>query len=350
MFNAIQIAYAQAQGGVEETAQGETLFNILMTVFDVLKNIFIAALLLIASFLFAKMLSHYIINKLRDTQGETLHEDVVILVRRMVTVGVVAVGMAVAFEYVLGFDILQIIGFFGLGVGFAFKDILANLLAGIIILMQGRFHIGDFIKIGVSKGKVVEIQMRSTILKGIDGTEIIIPNANFLSKTVISYTTNPSRRAQLVVGVHYKTDLDLATRMIEDVLKQNQNILPEPKAKVIATEFGDSAIKLNVRFWVTSKDGVSWVVVRSEVVHAIKKAFEEQGITIPFPIRTIHKETEQDGLRWQGTGADSSSHEASKDTGAGRAEGAAQEGVESSETVPETQAVPVVAEASQEVV
>ena len=299
MFKVIQIAYAQAQGVVGEPAQDETLFNILVTILDVLKNIFIAGLLLVASFLFAKMLSHYIVNKLRDTQGETLHEDVVILVKRMTTVGVVAIGMAIAFEYVLGFDILQIVGFFGLGLGFAFKDLLANLLAGVIVLMQGRFHIGDFIKIGENKGKVVEIQTRSTILKGLDGTEIIIPNANFLSKTVTSYTTNPSRRVQLVVGVHYKTDMELVTKIIEDVLKQNQNILPEPKAKVIATDFGDSAIMLNVRFWVASKDGISWVVVRSEVVLAIKKAFEERGITIPFPIKTVYQGTEEDGLGWQ---------------------------------------------------
>jgi small-conductance mechanosensitive channel len=300
MFNIIQTAYAQAQGVVVETAQDETIGAILFSVFDVLKNVFIAILLLIASFLFAKVLSHYIVSKLRDTQGETLHEDVVILVKRMTTVGVVAIGMAIAFEYVLGFDILQLIGFFGLGVGFAFKDLLANLLAGVIILMQGRFHIGDFIKIGENKGKVIEIQTRSTILKGLDGTEIIIPNANFLSKTVTSYTTNPTRRVQLAVGVHYKTDLELATKIIEDTMKQNQNILPEPEAKVIATEFGDSAIMLDVRFWVASKDGISWIVVRSEVVHLIKKAFEEHGITIPFPIRTVHQGTEQDGLGWEG--------------------------------------------------
>jgi small-conductance mechanosensitive channel len=200
---------------------------------------------------------------------------------------------------------------FGLGVGFAFKDILSNLLAGVIVLMQGRFHIGDFIKIGENKGKVVEIQTRSTILKALDGTEIIIPNADFLSKTVTSYTTNPTRRVEVEVGVHYNTDLELATQIIEDVVRKNENVLPAPKSKVIAKSFADSAIILAVRFWVQTRDGTSWIIVKSQVdgtswiivksqvVHSIKKAFEEHGITIPFPIRTVHQGAPEDGLEWQ---------------------------------------------------
>lgn len=299
MFQFIQTAYAQTQGAAVEVTSDETLFNVVQGMFQVLLNIFIAVLLLFASYLFAKVLSHYIIGKLRDVQGETLHEDVVILVRRMVTVGVIAIGMGIAFQYVLGLDILQLIGFFGLGIGFAFKDMLSNLIAGVIVLMQGRFHIGDFIKIGEYMGKVVEIQTRATILKAIDGTEVIIPNAEFLSKTVISFTTNPSRRVEIAVGVHYNTDLELATEVIEDLMKQNSNILPEPKPKVIAKEFGDSAIILGVRFWVQSRDGVSWITIKSQLVHEIKKAFEQHGITIPFPIRTVHQGTPQDGLGWQ---------------------------------------------------
>jgi small conductance mechanosensitive channel len=296
MFNFVSTAYAQE---IAMEGQNDTVLNVLLAILGFMRNLFIAGLLLIASFIFARILSHYIIGKLRATQGETLHEDVVILVRRMVSVFVIAVGMGIAFQYVLGLDVLQIIGFFGLGLGFAFKDILSNLLAGVIVLMQGRFHIGDLIKIGQFMGKVVEIQTRATILRAIDGTEIIIPNADFLSKTVTSFTTNPTRRIQLIVGVHYKTDIDVAVKIIESVLMKNKNILQKPRPRVIATEFGESAITLSIRFWAQSKDAVCWIYTRSKVINDIRKAFEQQGITIPFPIRTVHRGTEADGLGWQ---------------------------------------------------
>ncbi len=267
--------------------EGVDIVKLFLSMLNLMKNVIIAVIILFAFYIIAKLFARYAIRSMRKTQGESLHEDVIVLVRRVITVGTMAIGFAIVAQYIFNFDFLQIIGFFGLGIGFAFKDLLSNLIAGVLILMQKRFSSGDFIQIGEGslKGVIVEISMRSTILKSLEGTQIIVPNSDLLTKTVTSYTSNNERRIEVKVGVHYKTNLEMATTTILEVLRKEEEILENPEPVAIATEFGESAIVISVRFWVESRS--SWINTRSRVIREIKKAFDSKDITIPFPIRTI---------------------------------------------------------------
>jgi len=153
------------------------------------------------------------------------------------------------------------------------------------MLSQDRVRIGDFIKVSEILGTIVSIDTRATILQGIDGTEIVIPNITMLSETVISYSTNPFRRIDLDVGVDYGTDLPMVTSLIKGILDKDSNIVPQPESVILVDEFGDSSINIKIRFWVES--GNNWMNTRSNLAYKIKQAFDDLGINIPFPIRTL---------------------------------------------------------------
>jgi small conductance mechanosensitive channel len=165
------------------------------------------------------------------------------------------------------------------------KDIIINFLAGVMILAQKYFTIGDFINIEGTIGKIVEIQTRATILQALDGTMVVVPNSELFSKQVISYTSNPFRRIELAVGVGYDTDLNQAVENCYSAIKSTSGILVEPKPVVIVKGFGDSSIDLAVRAWVESRGG--WLKIKSNLTMNIKSHFDKADINIPFPIRTV---------------------------------------------------------------
>jgi len=181
-----------------------------------------------------------------------------------------------------------------------------NFLAGGMILLSRQFTIGDFIKVNDTIGKVTEIQTRATILKGLDGTKIIVPNADLFTNQVISFTSNPFRRIEVVVGVEYDTNLQVATKTIDATLKSTKGILFEPSPAILLSspaillsEFAESSINIVVRFWVESHS--AWLQTKSNVIQNIKKAFDEVGIGIPFPICTIYNANERDAEAFQST-------------------------------------------------
>jgi small-conductance mechanosensitive channel len=153
------------------------------------------------------------------------------------------------------------------------------------MLSQDRIKIGDFIKVSDILGTIVSIDTRATILQAVDGTEVVIPNITMLNETVISYSTNPFRRIELIVGVDYNTDLPMVTSLIKGIINKDKDMVPKPESMILVDEFGDSSINIKIRFWVESS--ADWQRIRSNFANKMKKAFDELGINIPFPIRTL---------------------------------------------------------------
>lgn len=279
----IPTAYAQALDAGAVTGETESQLVGLLDFFIVKIPSFIAAFVVFAIFFFLAKAIKGIVESRVSTAFEE-HKEVQILAGRVASVSTLVIGATVALN-IAGIDLTVIIAAVGFGIGFALKDIIINFLAGMMILAQKQYTIGDFINIDGTIGKIEEIQARATILKALDGTKVVVPNAELFSKQVISYTSNVFRRIEVSVGVEYDTDLKLAVETCYNAIKRTTGVLIEPQPAVLVTEFGDSSINLVVRAWVDSHG--SWLQIKSDLTVNIKKEFDKVGIGIPFPIRTI---------------------------------------------------------------
>lgn len=224
-----------------------------------------------------------------ESQIDEEHQEVLVLAGRVTYFGTLVVGITVALK-VAGIDLTTILAAVAFGIGFALQDLIMNFLSGVMILVSRQFTIGDFIKVGNTLGKVVEIQTRATILKAVDGTKVIVPNSEIFTSQVVSYTTNPMRRIAIPLYVSYDTNLGYAMKTALGVLKNHPKIFKKPAPSVLVTNYGDSSIDLSARFWVGSRDG--WIKIKSEILHQMMEAFDEAGIVVPFNI--MHVETGAD--------------------------------------------------------
>ena len=233
----------------------------------------------------ADILKKIAINRIMANSRYEMKEELILLLGRAVYFGALVVGSLIAFN-IVGIDIGVIIGFFGLGMGFALKDLLANTIAGVIILTQEKFKIGDLIKIDEKTiGTIIGIDVRTSQVKSIDGTLLIVPNAKFLSNVVQNFSSHPFRRIDLKVSISYDTPIEKAIETTLNSIKKHKSVALEPSSQVIASDFGEYSIELIARFWVGSTD--NWIKIKSEVLQQIKTDYEKENINIPFPTRTI---------------------------------------------------------------
>ncbi|MFH0837988.1 MAG: mechanosensitive ion channel family protein [Patescibacteria group bacterium] len=267
-----------AVSGAESGLQG--LFSYVASNIDNwIAGIIIIVISYIAANSAARTAKNAIIKKRDDVQ-----ESALILVERMTRILIMTIGITIALA-INGLNFTAVIGALSLGIGFALKDIIGNFISSIILLSQDRIKIGDFISVNGILGTIVSIDTRVTILQAIDGTEVVIPNQIMLGQTVISYTTNPFRRIDLAVGVDYKTNLPMVTSLIKAIIDKDADIVVKPEPLILVDEFGSSSINIMIRFWVESS--ANWQKIRSNLANRIKKAFDEVGVNIPFPIRTL---------------------------------------------------------------
>lgn len=197
------------------------------------------------------------------------------------------VAAAVLFPGLEAGDLVGVLGLSGVAIGFAFKDIFQNFMAGVLILSRRPFRIGDQITTNEFDGTVHEITFRSTQLETYDGELVIIPNAAIFTNPVQVHTAKPQRRSHFGAGIGYDEDIDTAKRVILDAIVKCDLVADEPAAKVWTIEHGASSINFDVLFW-TDSDRASVMDARDQVATAVKYALDEAEIEIPFPQRTLH--------------------------------------------------------------
>jgi small conductance mechanosensitive channel len=178
-----------------------------------------------------------------------------------------------------------VLGAAGLAIGLALQGSLSNFASGFLMIIFRPFKVGDFIEAAGVKGTVIEIQLFNTIINTPDNIRAIIPNAQITGGNVLNYTTNGTRRVDLVIGVSYEDDLKKAKTIIEGVLAQDERVLQDPKPNVAVFELGDSSVNFVVRPWVKSQD--YWDAY-FDITSKVKLALDENGISIPYPQRDIH--------------------------------------------------------------
>jgi small conductance mechanosensitive channel len=188
----------------------------------------------------------------------------------------------------LGVDttsLVAIIGAAGLAVGLALQGSLQNFAAGVMLIVFRPFKIGDFVEAGGQAGVIEQISIFSTTMKSGDNKEIIVPNGQIYSGAITNVSAKETRRIDMVFGIGYDDDMLKAKEIMESILLSHELVLAEPAPAVAVAELADSSVNFNVRPWV--KSGDYWKV-RSDLIEKIKLAFDEEGISIPYPQMDIH--------------------------------------------------------------
>jgi len=180
---------------------------------------------------------------------------------------------------------IAVIGAAGLAIGLALQGSLSNFAAGFLMIIFRPFKVGDFIEGAGVAGTVEKIQIFTTQLKTPDNKTIIIPNAKLSSDNIVNFSEKGTRRVDLVFGIGYGDDIDHAKKVIMDVLAREERILKDPATTIGVVELADSSVNFAVRPWVTADD--YWNVYFN-LTENIKKSFDSEGISIPFPQRDVH--------------------------------------------------------------
>lgn len=185
-------------------------------------------------------------------------------------------------------SILAGAGIAGLALGFAFQDISANFISGIIMAFKKPLSVGDIIETNGYTGFVKEIQLRATVLETFQGLHVIIPNRLIFENALTNFTKTHKRRVDLHVGISYAEDLEQVKKVTEEAVLENEYLTPEKSVNLVFESFGDSSINYRIMFWVNySPTSPKYLEAQSQAIMAINKAYKEHGITIPFPIRTL---------------------------------------------------------------
>ena len=202
----------------------------------------------------------------------------------IITVGVLAFLSTLGLRW----DRLQwLVAALGVGIGFGLQGIIANVICGLIILFERPIRVGDVITVGESSGHVVRIRVRATTIRDFDGKELVVPNMEFITGRLLNWTLSDTNvRMSLDVGIAYGSDVRKAIAILQDVVDQHELIASEPKPDVIFNRFGDNALNLTVRYFLTdvSKRGL----LLSDLHMRINDAFAESGIVIAFPQIDVH--------------------------------------------------------------
>lgn len=210
---------------------------------------------------------------------------------------VLAAGLMIALTVVIPSlnprDLVAGLGIGSVAIGFAFKDILQNWLAGLLLLFNRPFKVGDQIVVNSFEGTVQRIETRATVIKTYDGRNVVVPNADVYSTAVTVNTANESLCAYVEIGIGYGDSVDEARRVILAAMKGAKGVEASPAPEVLLWELGASAVVLRARWWTGSlrKD---WVQSRASVLEAVKKALDAAGIDIAYDTKVLlfHDQTE----------------------------------------------------------
>lgn len=182
-------------------------------------------------------------------------------------------------------SLIAVIGAAGLAVGLALQGSLANFAAGVMVILFRPYRIGDYVEAGGVAGVIEDVQIFTTELRTGDNRKILVPNGQMMSGAITNASAHPTRRVDLAVGVGYETDIDTVRRVLEGVVADDPRVLADPAPNIRMSAMGDSSITWIVRPWVKAGDywDVHW-----EMTEAIKRRFDAEGISIPFPQRDVH--------------------------------------------------------------
>ncbi len=274
-----------------------------------LANGFVAAVpnIVIACLVFA--LFYYVARQTRllvrrVTESHRRTHSVGLVLGRLAQGAIVMIGALIGLTVVFpSFNVSSLINLLGIStvaIGFAFRDIFQNFLAGILLLLAEPFRIGDQIVVKEFEGTVQDIQTRATTINTYDGRRVVIPNSELFTEAVTVNTAYDQRRCEYDIGVGYGDDLDRAKAIILDTVRGVDGVQDEPPAEVFVVDIAASTINVRVWWWVQPPSRRNVLLVQDRVLIAVKNALTENGIDLPYATQTVllHDQTEDtDGDR-----------------------------------------------------
>ena len=260
----------------------------LETAILLLPNLVGALIVVFAFWLLARLARGVVRTVLRRVSN---NRQIVGLLATLSYVGIMAIGAFIALG-ILNLDktvtaLLAGVGVIGLALGFAFQDLAANFMSGVLMAIRRPFEIDHVIETNGFMGMVEDISLRSTLLRTFQGQIVMLPNKEVFGNPLVNYSLRRKRRVDLSCGVAYGDDLEQVRQVALAAVSKLQLRDTNREVELFFNEFGDSSINFSVRFWIDFVTQTDFLRAQSEAIIAVKKAFDEADITIPFPIRTL---------------------------------------------------------------
>jgi small conductance mechanosensitive channel len=238
------------------------------------------------------------------TQRNRRHYNLGVVMGRLSYGLIIFLGLLIALVIAIpGFtpgELVNILGLSSVAIGFAFRDILQNFLAGILLLLAEPFRIGDQIILNDFEGTVEDIQTRATFIKTYDGRRIVIPNSNLFTNSVTVNTAYRKRRLEYDVSIGYGDDISRAKRILLDTVRDIPEVLADPAPDALVVALADSSVNIRLRWWVQPPRRFESLIAQDVVLEKVAQALLSEGFDLPFPTRQIlfHDQTEaSDGDR-----------------------------------------------------
>lgn len=287
MQNELAIAYSRLQQiGVE--------------FFRMLPNIGIGLVVLLLFLVFARGVKALV----QKISARSHHQNLAMVFGRLAQWAMLLLGALIAvtisFPSFTPANLISALGITGIAIGFAFKDIFENFLAGILILTTKPFRIDDQIVFGAYEGTIESIETRATKLRTYDGRLVVIPNAELFKASVIVNTASPTRRLEYDVGIGNGDDIQLAKRLMLEVVQNTEGVVADPPPDALVIDFADSSTKIRVRWWINPPRRADALDIKDRILERIKEVLTKNGIDLPFPTSQVlfHDQTEEtDGDR-----------------------------------------------------
>jgi len=253
-----------------------------------------AFLFILVGFYIARLISRLIVRGLRYRKVDA---ELTLLLSR-ITQWAIIIGVILFSAQQVGVNVTAILaglGILGFTLGFALQDVSKNFIAGLLLLLQQPFKLGDTIQVSGFSGTIIDINLRDTEIRTMDGLRVRIPNGEIFTQPVLNYTGVKQRRLHIKLGVAYDTDLERARQNALEAIKAIPGVLEDPEVVVHFESFGDFAIQMNIFYWY-DESRTSYPVALDAGIRGIKSAFEAAGIIIPFPVHELKMVNEGDAL------------------------------------------------------
>ncbi len=182
-------------------------------------------------------------------------------------------------------SLIAVLGAAGLAVGLALQGSLSNFAAGVLVIIFRPYKVGDYIEAAGVSGTVDEVQIFNTVMNTPDNKRIIVPNSQITSGIITNYSAHETRRVDFTFGIGYADDIDKAKGIIEEVLTSDERVLADPAPQIVVAELADSSVNIVARPWAKAAD---YWGLKFDVTETVKKRFDAEGISIPFPQRDVH--------------------------------------------------------------
>jgi small-conductance mechanosensitive channel len=272
-----------------------------MTHIPILEKVFHALLIILLAVPVKNFLAiaiGFLQNKIAHQTENKIDDIIFELLARFSGFIIIATAIIIALDS-LGVNVMPFIagaGVAGIAIGFAAKDTLSNLIAGILLIIDRPFEVGDRIEVWTAPsgsstwGDVIDIGLRATKIKTTDNIVIIIPNNEIMLRDIINYTTISEKiRVRINIGIAYDADMQKAKNIILKVADSTEWVSKDPPPKVVVRKFGESAVDLQLRVWI--HDARRRMSTISHITDRVKSSFDEHGIEIPYPKRDIYVKT-----------------------------------------------------------